>query len=255
MKLFLDTTIQIDRIFGSSQKREAIKEVCTGKECWCSTYVLGEFYANIVNDAVSICHFLHQENDLNEAERRIADFARNRKANRMHKIFIHLRGLYDNNLEMMRCDTESWLEDLIYLFHRDIQVELTDETRCQRAKAHVVYRDGIPLLEGASCNKASCQCGIEKFWVARQPLLAQTPLAEEMDDKVKTLLEEMQKSIYNVKGNHCRTLGDAIIVLEARSQGGEVCSTNRKDYLPLCQLFQVTLHSPDYQKTGVYSLP
>lgn len=71
MKLFLDTTVQIDRIFGSLPKRKSIKEVCTGKECWCSTYVLGEFYANIVNDAVCICHFLYQENDLNEVERRI----------------------------------------------------------------------------------------------------------------------------------------------------------------------------------------
>ena len=255
MKLFLDTTIQIDRIFGSRPKRKAIQEVCAKKECWCSTYVLGEFYANIVNDAVCICHFLHQENDLNEAERRIVDFARNRQANRMHKIFLHLRNLYDNNLEMIRCEMESWLDDLLHLFYRGIQIELTDETGCQRAKAYVDYRDGIPFLKGANCKKTSCQCGIEEFWIAQQPMMAQIPLVEGMNDKVKSLLEEIQKSIYNVKGNHCRTLGDTIIVLEARNHGGEVCSTNKKDYLPLCQLFQVTLQSPDYQRNGVYKLP
>ena len=255
MKLFLDTTVQIDRIFGSLPKRKSIKEVCTGKECWCSTYVLGEFYANIVNDAVCICHFLYQENDLNEVERRITDFARNRQADRMHKIFIHLRNLYDNNLEMIRCEMESWLEDLLHLFYRGIQVELTDGTGCQRAKAHIVYQGGIPILKGANCQKTNCQCSVEEFWSMQQPLLAQIPLPEGMNGKVRPLLEGIQKSVYNVKGNYCRTLGDAIIVLETRDQGGGVCSTNKKDYLPLCQMFQVTLQSPDYRGNGVYNLP
>lgn len=255
MKLFLDTTVQIDRIFGSCKKREAIQEVCAGKECCCSTYVLGEFYANIVYDAICVCHFLLQEDDLNEAERRITDFPRNRQANRMHKIFIHLRTLYDNNLEMIKCEMESWLEDLPHLFYRGIQPKLADGTKCQRAKARIVYRDEIPFLEGIGCRKESCQCDIEAFWTAQQPLFAQTLLPEGMAPKAKLLLENMQRDIYNVKGNCCRTLGDAIIVLETRNQGGEVCSTNRKDYLPLCQLFQVTLQLPDYQRNRVYCVP
>lgn len=256
MKLFLDTTVQIDRIFGSRLKRKAIREVCAGKECCCSTYVLGEFYANIVYDAVCICHFLHQEDNLNEVERRITDFARNRQADRMHKLFIYLRSLYDNNLEMMKCETESWLEDLLHLFYRGIQPELTDETKCQRAKAHIVYRDGLPFLEGAGCQRRSCQCGIESFWTAQQPLLAQVSVSEEVNAKARPLLEKIQKNvIHDVKGNHCRTLGDTVIVLEARNLGGEVCSTNRKDYFPLCQMFQIVLHLPDYLGNNVYSLP
>jgi len=255
MKLFLDTTVQIDRIFGSSLKRKAIQEVCAGKECWCTTYVLGEFYANIISDAACVCHFLLQGDDLNEVERRILDFARGRQANRMHKIFIRLRSLYDNNLEMIRCEIESWLEDLLHLFYRGIQLELTDETGCQRAKAHIVYQDGTPILEGIGCRKENCQCGIEKFWSDHQPLFARVPLPEDMNARVKPLLEKMQMAVYDVKGNGCRTLGDAVIVLETLDQGGEVCSTNRKDYLPLCRLFQVTLQSPDYQGKGVYKMP
>lgn len=67
----------------------------------------------------------------------------------------------------------------------------------------------------------------------QQPLLAQIPLPEGMNGKVRPLLEGIQKSVYNVKGNYCRTLGDAIIVLETRDQGGEVCSTNKKTTSPV----------------------
>lgn len=66
------------------------------------------------------------------------------------------------------------------------------------------------------------------------------------EEKVEAVLKEIQQGHYNVKGNNCRTLGDAVIVLEALDGDGEICTTNRKDFSPLCELFQVELQSPDY---------
>lgn len=54
MKALLDTTIQIDRIFGSDRRIARINEVLKGKQLISSTYVLGEYYKNIVNDFVTL---------------------------------------------------------------------------------------------------------------------------------------------------------------------------------------------------------
>ena len=58
MKALLDTTIQIDRIFGSDRRIARINEVLKGKQLISSTYVLGEYYKNIVNDFVTLYKIL-----------------------------------------------------------------------------------------------------------------------------------------------------------------------------------------------------
>lgn len=246
MKLFLDTTVQIDRIFGSSKRKAAIQNICAGEECCCTTYVLGEFYATIMMDVVTVYHVLSVENNLNEAEKCVAELARNRHADRTHKIFIHLRELYDNNPEQMKCEVESYFEDLLHMFYRGIDPNLSDRTQCQRGKAQITYHDGVPILTGTGCRKSDCQCDIERFWIDHQALLNGVSFPAALDGRVLGLLAQIGKENYDVKGNHCRTLGDSVIVLEALDNEGEVCSTNRGDYEPLCEAFQVTLHVPDY---------
>lgn len=244
MKLFLDTTIQIDRIFGSRKRKAAIRAVCEGKECCCSKYVLGEFYATIVLDAVSVYHVLLTEQDLNEAEKRVEELSRHRHSQRTHLIFIQLRQLFDNHIEEMKCEIESYFEDLHHMFFQGIHPDLQDGTQCQRANAHIIYEDESPILEGVFCNKKTCQCNVVDFWKRHQALIA-LPLPA-FEEKVEAVLKEIQQGHYNVKGNNCRTLGDAVIVLEALDGDGEICTTNRKDFSPLCELFQVELQSPDY---------
>ena len=247
MKLFLDTTIQIDRIFGSHKRKMAIHKICAGKECCCTTYVLGEFYATIMRDVVTIYHVLLRESDLNEAERLVAELMRDRHAGRAHKIFICLRELYDNNLEQMKCEVESYLEDLLYMFYRGIDSDLSDKTQCQRGRAQIIYNDGIPILSGAGCQKSDCQCDIVKFWKSHQALLDGASFPATLGERVGKLLAQIGNPNYDVKGNNCRTLGDSVIVLEALDHEGAVCTTNRNDYEPLCELFQVTLYVPDYK--------
>lgn len=246
MKLFLDTTIQIDRIFGSPKRRTAIHKICAGEECCCTTYVLGEFYATIMRDVVTIYHVLLRESDLNDAENLVAELTRNRRAARAHKIFIHLRKLYDNNLEQMKCEVESYFEDLIYMFYRGIDPNLSDRTQCQRGRAQITYEDGIPILTGDRCRKSNCQCDIERFWINHQAVLDGIRFPATSDDRTYRLLAQIGKPNYDVKGNNCRTLGDSVIVLEALDNEGEVCTTNRNDFEPLCKAFQVMLCVPDY---------
>ena len=61
MKVVLDTTIQIDRIFGSNKRLKRIDEVLRGNELISTTYVLGEYFYNIVNDYVTLYNIFLQE--------------------------------------------------------------------------------------------------------------------------------------------------------------------------------------------------
>ena len=47
MNLLLDTTIQIDRITGSKERKNAVAAILQDHRLFCSTYVKGEFYSRI----------------------------------------------------------------------------------------------------------------------------------------------------------------------------------------------------------------
>lgn len=62
MKALIETTIQINRIFKSKQKA-AINKFMSEHECYCSTYILGEFKATIVNDFLTLYGIVRTENN------------------------------------------------------------------------------------------------------------------------------------------------------------------------------------------------
>ena len=70
MKSLIETTIQINRIC-KSKKKAAINEFIRKNECYCSTYVLGEFKANIVNDFLTLYGIVRTENNLAEVQENV----------------------------------------------------------------------------------------------------------------------------------------------------------------------------------------
>jgi len=49
MNLLLDTTIHIDRLLGTKERKESINKVLINNELYSSSYVYGEYLNNIVN--------------------------------------------------------------------------------------------------------------------------------------------------------------------------------------------------------------
>ncbi len=249
MDILLDTTIQIDKILSSKKRKKVIRDCLQGKECYSSTYVLGEFYKNIVNDFLTMYSIIDQSDDLNEAERRCNEKAFARSQSRVHKLFIDLRGLSQNNIGIMKEMIDGYIDLLIEGFYTGINRELVNGTKCKKASARIVYKEGVPVLEGISCRATDRQCGICEFWKSNKDAIGDLSCATNLKNKVSVLLKGIKSGKMNVKGNKCMDLGDAVVAMEAKSLMTDkaVCSSNKSDFEPICSLFGVSLISPDYR--------
>lgn len=248
MKVHLDTTIQIDRIFGSDKRKSRIAEVLEGKELVTSTYVLGEYYNNMVNDYITLYHIFLQEKDIKQTGCRITEKAFGRSQGRMFKLFNDLVSCCDGDLELIEDNLDNYLQVMLARFHEGIDETLMNETECHRAKAKVVYEDGIPRLESLRCRKEDHQCEVCTFWMQRKEDLERLLENQNYDRTLKEIIEQSLQENKNFKGRNCSKLGDTVITAEAIGKKDmEVCSSNRGDFEPICESFGVSLTVPDYK--------
>lgn len=248
MNLLLDTTIQIDRITGSKDRKKAIEKALGDNRLFCSTYVLGEYTANIVTDFVTLYQlFLLNNKDIGETGKRISETVFGRSQGRVSK-------LYANILSMCEFDAEE-VEDTFLLYMDLIQdeffinvEEVINTTACARADRKVVFEDGIPCLPQISCTRDKEICGICGFWKQASDEAGKLLEASVINDKIKEILKSAKSDEKKYRGKNCMTLGDTIISLEACKDDRElaVCSSNKKDFAPICNVLGVELVSPDY---------
>ncbi len=246
MKVVLDTTIQIDRIFGSNKRLKRIDEVLRGNELISTTYVLGEYFYNIVNDYVTLYNIFLQENDIEQTGCRITEKVFGRSQGRMFKLFNNLAANCDYDLELIKDNLDNYLHIIIERFYDEL-VEVLNETECNKAKAFVTYEDGIPKLENIFCSKKEEQCQICEFWKKRKEKLELLLENEKYDDSLKDIIRKSLLKAENFKGRNCQKLGDTVIVSEAAGKEEmAVCSSNRQDFEPICESMGIKLISPDY---------
>lgn len=246
MKAVLDTTIQIDRILGSDKRISRIDKVLYGKELVSTTYVLGEYYKNIINDYITLYSIFLQENDVKQTGCRITENVFGRSQGRISKLFCNLAATCDYDIELIKDNLDIYLHILIERFNEEL-VDMLDETKCSRANASVVYEDGIPKLENISCTKRNKQCQICEFWNKRRQKLESLLDNDKYDTKLKEIIRKSLDDPNNFKGQNCWRLGDTIIVSEVLGLNNTaVCSSNKKDFEPICQLLGVKFISPNY---------
>lgn len=94
MKALIETTIQINRIF-KSKKKAAINEFMKENECYCSTYVLGEFKANMINDFLTLYGIVRIENNFADVCEAVADvYGSSRQKSRLLLLLSELQRDY-----------------------------------------------------------------------------------------------------------------------------------------------------------------
>jgi len=128
-KLFLDTTIQIEKIFG--RDRYELSEYLKEKDVLTSSYVLMEFKRTVLKDCIALHTYLLEEGDLESTFIRLSEL-RSYDHRIASRIYMILSGICEpDNIEYEKVLER--LEDLIeseLLEHFFYNVETTDETKC-----------------------------------------------------------------------------------------------------------------------------
>lgn len=235
MKALIETTIQINRIF-KSKKRAEIKAFMKENECYCSTYVLGEFKANMVHDFLTLYGIVRTENNMVDVYEAIAEvYGSSRQKSRLILLLTNLQRDYGDDYELIREQLEVYPELLLYRFRQGIDPKLLNSTDCTRAKAvldteHMTWRD-----KGIQCRKDCIQCAIAQFWDKNKELVHDLEKADGIQNKMENPLRNLNENGEIPRGNACRSLGDCIIALESLElEEGCVVTSNEADYAPIC---------------------
>ncbi len=247
MDLLLDTTIQIDRITGSKERKEAVDKVLKDNKLYCTTYVLGEYYSNIVSDLVTLYALFLMDKDIGETGKRITEKVFGRSQSRMSKLYANILAMCNFEVSEVN-DTFQLYMDLIQdEFFLNLE-EILNQTKCIRANRNITYEDGVPVLSNARCRKNEERCDICLLWKNAEQETERILTSEEMDERIRQVLCAAKENPQEYRGNNCRTLGDAVISLEAKKSEYElkICSSNRKDFQPICDAIGLKLVAPDY---------
>lgn len=235
MKALIETTIQINRIFKSKQKA-AINKFMSEHECYCSTYILGEFKATIVNDFLTLYGIVRTENNFADVCERIADVYTPRQKSRLLLIMAALQRDYGDDYALIKEQLEGYPGLLLHRFMRGIEPELLNSTDCARAKAELDTENMTWKNKGVQCRKACNQCAIAEFWEKNKELADGLEKADGILDDMKEPLNRLNENGEIPKGNACRTLGDCIIALESLElENGCVVTSNETHFEPICQ--------------------
>ena len=129
----------------------------------------------------------------------------------------------------------------------DIEL-LLNQTKCARAQKQVRYEDGIPYMSSVHCTKDKKICEVCKLWQQSDQQIDQMVTKRLVDHKILEILNKaaVDETVY--RGRNCMKLGDVIITLETVHCEGTagVCSSNQKDFSPICKSVGVELVVPDY---------
>ena len=241
MDILLDTTVQIERIFKRS-KKEWIQDIISNNNCGSSTYVLGEFKNTIVKDFVTLYNIMQIEDTLAGVRENINDTVFHRSYARVYYIFNDLCKIYNDDYELIKEELRTYPKRLEKRFQYGLQSPLFDETSCHRAKAQVSMIDGKAEITDINCSKKDDFCNSCKFWDKHKTYIKGLENEENLQDKIKHSLLKIVEDGELLKVNICKNLGDCIISLEAmQTEKKKVCTTNRKDFQPICDYIGVTL--------------
>lgn len=246
MDILLDTTVQIERIFKRNRKKE-IEYIISQNDCGSSTYVLGEFKSNMVKDFVTLYNIMQIEGELVGVRENINDTVFHRSFQRVYYIFNDLCKMYDDDYNLIKEELCTYPKRLEKRFSYGLKSPLFNETHCHRAKAQVKYSAEKADMLGVNCSKKDDFCTSCKFWEMYGyhciGLENESGLQDKMKDSLLKIIQEGEP----LKGNVCKSLGDCIISLEAlQTTYRKVCTTNIKDFKPICDYIGVELYELEH---------
>lgn len=247
--LFLETTIQVERVIGTLERRQTIRHNTDGRHLCTSGYVLAEYNRTLIRDAITFRDVLRTSPSVGDAIKRSTKYSRTRKFPRMMSLLAHL-GIDDNKqLTLER------LGDFIEWRAHDHFWESIDQ-ECYADRVRCVHRQwqaeqdetGAYDIDGLRYLKASPPaCGVADFVEMNRSALEQFIVAAHACPRTNVLeAAELLDAILDGTESpfgmqNCYTISDTLIVLEAPSEA-EIYSTDG-DIHAICEILDKSKYS------------
>lgn len=261
--LFLDTTIQIERVVSPAQRRSQLQATLIPYRLITSTYVLGEFLRTLIKDAIQLHQRIAQYTHLDEVITDLGQHPNKRQASRMLLILGTL--LRSNRTAQSTFDAQTRLQvqdrlaryiDFGLLDHFLAGIdEIIDGTQCGLARERpsaVLYADGNPFVYQlrSQCVRHVRECDLAEQLQSWRPELAALAdgLAHEHDPallRMGALAQQISADPMLARGRNCTWyLGDLIIAL-ALPADVPLYTTNLRHFTPLLAILGKKLHKSD----------
>lgn len=247
-RVFLDTTIQIERVVGMRVRQAKIAQDLAGVQTITSSYVLGEYLRTLVQDAIVLYNLIQTTEQLYDVETKMAQMLNKRSASRCLLLWasLHRAGVYERN-RIVRT-LQNFIEyNLVDSFMLGID-QLLDTTACGLARERPQLRGDIYQLR-AQCTRQVKECGLTAWLQEHRSavhLLADglhnhnEPALARMGELCRGILAEPDLA----RGRNCTWyLGDLVIALELPTDA-LLYTTNRRHFEPLCRLLGKQLYEP-----------
>ena len=258
--LFLETTIQIERIVGDRTRQRSLRAELANYRLATSTYVLGEYLRTLVKDAVQLHRLVAQQPHLDEVITYLGRHLNKREASRMMltlgamlRIGRTAEPKHDAQARLDLLDRLSRYIELSLLSHFMAGIdEVIDSTQCGLARERPqVY----PILPGntpsyrlrSQCVRQVRECDLAERMEQWRPELkaVATGLAFESDPvlaRMSQLAQQIVDKPVLARGRNCTWyLGDLVIALELPPTM-PLYTTNRRHFAPLLAILGKKLH-------------
>jgi len=252
--LFLDTTIQIERVVGSRARQAELRRELAHYRLITSTYILGEYLRTLVKDAILLHRLALEHKHLDDIMTAIAQYPNKRVSSRMLLLWanVYRRGRYDQQ------DILDQLDDYItfWLINRFLTGidELLDGTECGLAGERPAAVGEFYRLR-SQCTRRIKECVLAERLAERRPELQ--AVADGLRDHPDSALAHIGALAARlldepdlVRGRNCTWyLGDLVIALELPPEI-PLYTTNHRHFESLCALLGKWLLHPEKVDQG-----
>jgi hypothetical protein len=246
--IFLDTTIQIERVTATRARQAEIAQALAGARVISSTYVLGEYLRTLAQDALVLHNLALRSEQLYDVETQIAHLLNKRSASRCLLLWasLHRLGVYEKPklLRTLRVYIEYGLVNR-FMLGAD---ELLDTTACGLARERPAPLGEVYRLR-TQCTRPVKECDLAERLAEHQSEMR--VLADGLKDHPEPALARMSTLCALIledpdvaRGRNCTWyLGDLIIALELPVDAA-LYTTNRRHFEPLCALLGKQMYKP-----------
>jgi hypothetical protein len=231
-ELWVDTTIQVDKIFGPNRVQQRIRDRLKARPAQTAPYVKMEFIRGIlpsVADVIEILRDVRQQGgDLREVLLRLPRGAFGREVGKRIMVLGNALQRNDpNDLRRAELRLRNFLEHWEIEFMDGLRLAKDDPLDCQWVTPAISTTPplGPPPI---SCNYLTQRCRADQFVIKHRCSLQHVAQATGVRNETREAAERAIATPQRAKGQEtCWPLGDTFIVLQA-PQGATVYTTDRE---------------------------